>query len=82
MKKFSLFLAIFVSLSLTFAFAGDGFVKKGRTPEFRQAFMERSAGTFDPAEYSRMQEETYNWLRSEAASWNTRPDQRFRLIFP
>ncbi len=67
MKKFSLFLTIFVSLSLMFAFAGDGFGKKGRTPEFRQAFMERSAGTFDPAEYSRMQEETYNWLRSEAA---------------
>jgi len=68
MKKFSLFLAVFVSLSLMFAFAGDEFVKKGRTPEFRQAFMEKSAGTFDPAEYSRIQQETYNWLRAEAVS--------------
>lgn len=68
MKKFSLFFVVFVSLSLMFAFAGDEFVKKGRTPEFRQAFMERSAGTFDPAEYSRTMDETYNWLRSEAAS--------------
>lgn len=68
MKKFSLFIAIFVSLSLMFAFAGDGFVKKGRTPEFRQAFMEKSPGTFDPVEYSRIQEETYNWLMAEAVA--------------
>ncbi|MFC2146152.1 trypsin-like peptidase domain-containing protein [Acidobacteriota bacterium] len=68
MKKFSLFFVVFVSLSLLFAFAGDGFVKKGRTPEYRQAFMERSPGTFDAVEYSRSMDETYNWLRSEAAS--------------
>ncbi|NIM16127.1 MAG: hypothetical protein GTO45_29340 [Candidatus Aminicenantes bacterium] len=68
MKKFSMFLAVFLSVSLLFAFAEDGVVKKGRIPEYRQAFMERSPGTFDPAEYSRTMAETYNWLRSEAAS--------------
>jgi hypothetical protein len=67
-KKFSLLLAVFVSLSLVFAFAGDEFVKQGRTPEYRQAFMERSPGTFDPVEYSSTMELTFNWLRSEAAS--------------
>jgi hypothetical protein len=67
-KKFSLFFVVFVSVSLLFAFAGDEFVKQVRTPEFRQAFMERSPGTFDPVEYSRTMELTYNWLRSEAAS--------------
>jgi V8-like Glu-specific endopeptidase len=67
-KKFSLFFAVFVSLSLVFAFAGDEFVKKVRTPEYPQAFMERSPGTFDAAEYTRTMEITYNWLRSEAVS--------------
>jgi hypothetical protein len=67
-KKFSLFFVVFVSFSLLFAFAGDEFVKQGRTPEYRQAFMERSPGTFDAVEYSRTMELTYNWLRSEAAS--------------
>ena len=68
MKKFSLFFVVFVSFSLLFAFAGDEFVKQERTPEYRQAFMERSTGTFDAVEYSRTMEATYNWLRSEAAS--------------
>lgn len=72
MKKFSLFLAVFLSLSLLFAFAGDGFVMKVRVPEYRQAFMERSPGTFDPAGYSRTMAETYNWLRAEAASLSPR----------
>jgi hypothetical protein len=67
-KKFSLFFVVFVSFSLLFAFAGDGFVKKVRPPGYRQAFMERSPGTFDWAEYSRTMEITFNWLRSEAAS--------------
>jgi hypothetical protein len=67
-KKISLFLAIFVSLSLMFAFSADEFVKQGRTFEYRQAFMERSAGTFDPVEYARTQAETYNWLKAEAAA--------------
>jgi hypothetical protein len=67
-KKFSLFFVVFVSFSLLFAFAGDEFVKQGRTPQYRQAFMERSPGTFDAVEYSRTMELTYNWLRSEAAS--------------
>ncbi|MGD2085288.1 MAG: trypsin-like peptidase domain-containing protein [Candidatus Aminicenantes bacterium] len=68
MKKFSLFFVLFVSISLMFAFAGDEFVKKVRTPEYRQAFMERSPGTFDAAEYNRIMEVNFNWLRSEAAS--------------
>ncbi|MFC2146153.1 trypsin-like peptidase domain-containing protein [Acidobacteriota bacterium] len=68
MKKISLFFVVFVSLSLVFAFAGDGFVKKVRTTEYRQAFMERSPGTFDPAEYSRTQDVIFNWLKSEAAA--------------
>jgi hypothetical protein len=71
-KKFSLFLTVFLSLSLVFAFAGDGIVKKGRTTEYRQAFMERSPGSFNPAEYTRTMAETYNWLRSEAASLSPR----------
>lgn len=71
MRKFSLFFVVFVSVSLLFAFAGDEFVRQRRTPEFRQAFMERSPGTFDAVEYSRTMELTYNWLRAEAASLGT-----------
>ena len=67
MKKFSLFFVLFVSISLMFAFAGDEFVKQVRTPQYRQSFMEKSPGTFNPVEYSRTMEGTYNWLRSEAA---------------
>jgi hypothetical protein len=67
-KKFSLFFVVFVSLSLLFAFAGDGFVKKGRAPQYRQAAMERTPGSFDAAEYNRAMAENWNWLRSEAAS--------------
>jgi len=67
-KKFSLFFVLFVSISLMFAFAGDEFVKKVRAPEYPQAFMEKSPGTFDADEYNRTMELTYNWLRSEAAS--------------
>ncbi len=68
MKKISLFFVFFVSLSLVFAFAGDEFVLKVRTPEFPQASMERSPGTFDSAEYTRAMAATFNWLRSEATS--------------
>jgi V8-like Glu-specific endopeptidase len=67
-KKISLFFVFFVSLSLVFAFAGDEFVLKVRAPEFPQASMERSPGTFDAAEYNRAMEVTFNWLRSEATS--------------
>ena len=49
-------------------FEGDEFVKKVRAPQYRQAFMERSPGTFDAAEYNRTMEINFNWLRSEAAS--------------
>jgi hypothetical protein len=70
-KKFSLFFVFFVSFSLLFAFAGDEFVKIRRAPEYRQAFMERSPGSFDAAEYSRLMAETVNWLRSEATSPNS-----------
>jgi hypothetical protein len=70
-KKFSLFFVVFVSLSLLFAFAGDEFVKTGRTPEYRQVSMERTPGTFDQAEYTRTMEITSNWLRSEAGSLGT-----------
>ena len=68
MKKLSLFLAVFVSFSLFFAFAGDEFVKTSRAPEYPQAFMETSPGAFNVAEYSRVMAATYNWLRSEAVS--------------
>jgi hypothetical protein len=67
-KKFSLFLAIFVSVSLFFAFAGDELVKPGRIPQYSQAFMETSPGAFDPAEYSRVMGGIFNWLMSEAVS--------------
>jgi hypothetical protein len=67
-KKFSLFFMVFVSLSLVFAFAGDEFVKTGRTPEYRQASMERIPGSFDAGEYSRAMADIFNWLKSEAVS--------------
>ncbi|UCH93403.1 MAG: trypsin-like peptidase domain-containing protein, partial [Candidatus Aminicenantes bacterium] len=67
MKKFSMFFAVFVALSLVFAFAGDQFLKRGQIPEYRQAFMERSPGTFDQVEYNRVMDDVFNWLRSEAA---------------
>ncbi len=68
MKKISLFLAVFVSFSLFFAFAGDEFVKTSRAPEYPQVFMETAPGTFDAVEYSRVMAATYNWLKSEAIS--------------
>ncbi len=68
MKKFSLFLAVFVSISLFFAFAENEFVKPGRIPQYRQAFMETSPGNFDVAEYSRVMGGIFNWLMSEAVS--------------
>jgi hypothetical protein len=67
-KKFSLFFVVFVSFSLLFAFAGDEFVKTGRTPQYRQVSMERTPGSFDAAEYNRAMAENWNWLRSEAVS--------------
>jgi hypothetical protein len=67
-KKFSLFFVVFVSFSLLFAFAGDEFVKTRRAPEYRQAFMERSPGTFGAVEYSRVMADVFNWLRSEAVA--------------
>ena len=68
MKKLSLFLAIFLSFSLFFAFAGDEFVKTSRAPEYPQAFMETSPGTFDSVEYSRTMVSIFYWLKSEAVS--------------
>jgi hypothetical protein len=56
MKKKSTFFTLLLVLSLGFAFAG----------EVRQAFMEKSAGTFDPAAYVQVQQEKFNWLLSES----------------
>jgi len=67
-KKFSLFFVFFVSFSLLFAFAGDEFVKTGQAPEYHQAFMEKSPGTFDVVEYSRVMAGVFNWLKSEATA--------------
>jgi lysyl endopeptidase len=69
MKRFFTFLTLFVSLSLAAVFAGDITVEKkpGESFPARQAFMERMPGQFDAAEYAEQQQETFDWLVSEAA---------------
>ncbi|UCH93404.1 MAG: trypsin-like peptidase domain-containing protein [Candidatus Aminicenantes bacterium] len=69
MKKLSMFFAVFLSLSLVFAFAGDILPIKS---QYRETLMERSPGKFDPAEYSRAQQETFDWLMAEAAPLSPR----------
>jgi V8-like Glu-specific endopeptidase len=65
-KKFSLFLVMFLAVSLLFVFAEDEFVKGGLAPEIHQTSMERSPGSFDAAEYNNSMAAVVNWLRSEA----------------
>jgi V8-like Glu-specific endopeptidase len=67
-KKLSVFLAIFVSVSLMFAFAGDEFVKEGRAPGYKSVPMERTVGTFNETEYNNAMASVVNWLRSEATA--------------
>jgi hypothetical protein len=68
MKKNFLFLMVLLSLSLVFGFAAVNKVDKGEPVEqaFRQAFMERSPGMFNPASYVKEQQEKYGWLMAEA----------------
>ncbi len=72
MNKVSTFtlLVLFLTLTLTVAFAGDGepFKKPRNITPVRQAFMERSPGTFNAAEYVQTQRATFDWLMAEAAS--------------
>jgi len=69
MNKFFAFITLFLTLSLVFAFAGINEPAKGKPGKpfpVRQAFMEKSPGSFDAAEYSRIQQETFDWLMSES----------------
>jgi hypothetical protein len=72
MNKFSTFLVTFLTLTLVFAFAGNVKpLKKGMPDELlpvRQAFMEKSPGSFDAAQYMKNQQETFDWLMAEAAA--------------
>jgi hypothetical protein len=63
-------LVLFLTLTLTVAFAGDTvpFKKPNDMVPVRQAFMERSPGTFNSAEYVQRQQETFDRLMSEAAA--------------
>jgi len=67
MKRFSI--SLILILILVFAFTGKAEVTQN-TPEkvvkVRQAFMEKLPGTFDAAEYLRVQREKFDWLISEA----------------
>ena len=60
MRKFTTFFTILLTLSLIFAFAGDAF-----TGDVRQAYMEKSAGKFDPAAYAQSMQLKFNWLVSQ-----------------
>jgi len=64
------FVVLFLTLTLTVTFAGDTvpFKKPKDIVPVRQAFMERSPGTFNSAEYVQRQRETFDRLMSEAAS--------------
>jgi V8-like Glu-specific endopeptidase len=68
MKKLSISLTLFLMLSLVFVFSGNVNAAKSppEMPIVRQAFMERSPGSFDPAEYVRNQQRLFDWLMAEA----------------
>ena len=72
MKKVSTLtlLVLFLTLTFTVSFAGDTvpYKKPDKIIPVRQAFMERSPGTFNGAEYVQRQKETFDWLMAEAAS--------------
>jgi V8-like Glu-specific endopeptidase len=70
MKKCVTFLTVLLSLSMVFAFAGDGIKKGEPTKELLiyQAFAEKTPGTFNRLEYVNNQRLTFDWLMSEAAS--------------
>jgi hypothetical protein len=71
MNKFSTFLVTFLTLTLVVAFAGDVKLVKGMPHEIlpvRQAFMEKSPGSFDAEQYLKNRQETFDWLMAEAAA--------------
>jgi hypothetical protein len=70
MNKISVLVVVFLTLTLTFVFAGDAqvFKKPGDLAPVRQAFMEKSPGTFNATEYVQQQQERFDWLMAEAAS--------------
>lgn len=70
MKRVSLLSVMILALALTFVYAGDAPVikKPGKDIPMRQAFMEKSPGTFNPAEYVQRQQQRFDWLLAEAAS--------------
>lgn len=60
---------LFLTLSLVFAFAGNGkAVKSTLDHNVRQAFTEKAPGNFDAAAYLEKQQKTFDWLMSEAPS--------------
>jgi hypothetical protein len=64
-----MFLTVLLSISLVFAFAGNG-LKQGEPSKdllVYQAFSEKAPGTFNRAEYVNSQRLTFDWLMSEAA---------------
>jgi V8-like Glu-specific endopeptidase len=65
MKRFITFFTLLLSLTLVFAFAGNGNLEKNLV--IRQAQMEKAPGTFDAAAYFKKQQETFDWLKAEAA---------------
>jgi hypothetical protein len=79
MNKVSIFVVMFLTLTLTFTFGGDTrtFKKPGDIVPIRQAFMEKSPGTFNQAEYVQKQQQMFDRLMAEAASLT--PDSIFSI---
>jgi hypothetical protein len=68
MNKFVSFMILF--LAFTLIFAGPAGLDKGtpgKKAPVRQAFMEKSPGRFNPAEYRKNQQELFDWLAAESA---------------
>ena len=70
MRRLLILLTVLLSLSLVFVFAGIDMPEK-KVP-VRQAFMEKSAGSFDAVEYVRAQQEIFDWLNAEAVPLSRR----------
>lgn len=72
MNKFFIFITLFLSLSLVFAFAGDGKLIDRERPIVQEIGMAKSPGQFDPIEYQKSMRDKFDWLKGEAADLSSR----------
>ena len=72
MKKFFIFITLVLSLSLVFAFAGDGRRIDRERPVVSEIGMAKAPGQFDPAAYQKDMQDKFDWLKGEAADLSSR----------